>query len=412
MDTSRPPPLPPLPPAAFSPVSEGQREPLLDVLRGFAIFGILVVNIVGFKAPFLAISATGKPWHEGFFNEVTVAAIAVLAMGKFVALFALLFGLGMMMQRQRAAATARPFGNFFARRMLVLLPLGVAHGIFLWAGDILAIYAGIGLVGLLFVNCRARVLLIWSAALFAAFLLVMGLLMSLETPEEAVIWWREMGEWWVASYSQGSFGQILLARLAEWGLTVGLSAPFYLPYVFAFFLFGMALGRMEVLSRLVSWRPRLRVLAAIGIVAGLTLNAGYPLMLWRPDLVSPSVGYTAQLAGSALLSLSYAVLFYFLVSSGRCRGLLDRLAAVGRLALSNYLLQSIIANILFMSWGLGLYGRVEAPAGLLIVAAVFGLQLWLSPVWLRFFRIGPFEWLWRTLAYGKRPPLRRRREGF
>lgn len=404
---------PPPSPALFSPISEQQRHHLIDALRGFAIFGILLVNMGGFKAPMLAAAATGERWMEGSANAATLLVIEVLASGKFVSMFALLFGMGMVMQEQRASAAGRSFNRFFLRRMFVLLFLGVVHGVLLWAGDVLAIYAIFGFIGLLFLNCRAGTLFIWSLAVFGGALVMLMGLGSLAVFDDGSAdgWWRGMGDWWVQSYQTGTFGEIVLARSAEWGMTVGLGFFSFTPYVFALFLFGMALGKINFLARLDPFQPKLRLFVALALPAGLAASLLYA-GVFRGNISGGmgtlALGMGGYVAGMPLLALSYAVLFSFLVRSGLASFVVDRLAAVGRLALSNYILQSIVANVIFMSWGFGLYGKVDAPTGVAIVFGVFTGQILLSHLWLRHFVIGPFEWVWRAVSYGSAPQLRRR----
>jgi uncharacterized protein len=406
-----PPPLPA--PALFSPVSEQSRHRLVDALRGFAIFGILLVNMAGFKAPMLASAGTGERWLEGGANAATLLIIEVLASGKFVAMFALLFGMGMVMQERKARAAGRGFTAFFLRRMFVLLVLGAAHGVLLWAGDILAVYAVFGMIGLLFLRCRIKTLFVWSAFLFGSLLAMfmgLGALTAFEDGSGSV-WWINMGEWWVASYQAGSFGEIVLARSAEWALMWGVGFFTYFPYAFSLFLLGMALGKMDILAKLDGCQPKLRLFIALALPAGLAASLLYAAFIRGTIGSDPgafAIGMAGYLIGMGLLAFVYAASFSLFVQRGLAPAFIDRLAAVGRLALTNYLMHSIIANILFMSWGFALYGKVEAQTGVVIALTVFLFQLLLSPVWLRYFEIGPFEWAWRALSYGSAPRLRRR----
>lgn len=406
-----PPPLPP--PALFSPIAEDQRFPLIDALRGFAIFGIFLVNMTGFKSPVFSTAAAGTPLFEGRINATTLVAIEILASGKFIAMFAFLFGMGMVMQERRALAAGRKFVPFFLRRMLVLFLLGVAHGVLLWAGDVLAVYALFGLVGLLFLHCRAKTLLIWAAGMFA-FVLVMLMGLSAAAAFDdgsSAGWWSDRGAWWLETYQAGTFGEIVEARLVEWGMAWGFGLFSFIPYAFVLFLLGMALGEMDFPAKLDLWRPKLRLFAVIAFPTGLAASLLYATIYhWNlpVGIETMGLGMAGYVVGMALLALAYASAFALIVWSGRAPALVGRLAAVGRLALTNYLLQSVVANILFMSWGFGLYGKVDALTGVLIVIIVFILQLLLSPVWLCHFQIGPIEWIWRALSYGSLPALRRR----
>jgi uncharacterized protein len=410
---SQPPPLPSSIPMA--PLPENRRYDFPDVLRGFAVGGIFLVNIAGFKSPSMVTTAVGELMHGGFWNTAIEGAVWTLAMAKFMPLFAMLFGLGMALQYRRSLESGRPFTGFFVRRSLWLLLFGVLHAAFFWAGDVLAIYAVFGLMGLVLVARTPKVLLALAGGLFAIFLLVSTLLYSMpdggNTQDVYYGWLSDMGEWWLRAYRDGSFGEIVLARLAEWGLMNAFSLYSYIPQAFAFFIFGIYLGKAD-------WIRRVNARTTRGIVA-CALPAGVVLSVIQPIFLLTHVGpQTGPLMGAAmaafwigglLLSLSYAGVLFLMLASGGCRGMMTRLAATGRMALTNYLLQSIIASLLFTNYGLGWYGGVSAIQGVLIVAVIYGLQLYLSPVWLRYFEFGPFEWLWRALAYGKRPPFLRRR---
>lgn len=407
-----PPPLPQSKsaPAAFSPLAESQRHELLDVVRGFAIFGIFLVNMVGFKTPAIAMAATGELWHSGLANEWMIVVIEVFAAFKFVTMFSVVFGIGIALQYERSRTLERSFRGFFFRRMLVLLVLGIVHGVLLWAGDILAIYALCGIFALIFVGRRPGVLTGWAVGFYCLSLFSISALMLVHASlGDDAEWWRRMGEWWFEAYSRGSWGDILIARLAEWGIMWMSAVSYFISFVFALILVGMLLGSTGGLEKLDRWRPKLVLVVAAGIPCGILLNGlsvaeaiGLPI-----SLGTFAATQAAGFVGSTWLSFSYMICLYFLVTSGKARWFVARLAAVGRLALTNYLIQSVVANAIFMSWGAGLYGQVEAYTGVLIVIAVFGCQLFASSVWLRFFRIGPFEWLWRTLAYGKAPVFRR-----
>ncbi len=398
-------------PAVFSPLAESQRHELIDAVRGFAILGIFLVNMIGFKTPFIATSAIGGLWHSGLANQWTLVAIDVFAAHKFFPIFSLVFGIGMALQYRRSQAVERPFRGFFFRRMLVLLVLGVLHGVLLWAGDILAIYALCGIFGLIFIGRRPLVLAGWAVGFFLFSLLSIGGLIYMHAAlGDDTEWWLRMGEWWFEAYSKGSWDEILLARLAEWGMMWISAISYFVSFVFSFILLGMIIGSTGTLDRLDQWRPRLFFFAATGIPCGILLNG-----IWVAEAVGQPMtlgvyvlAYIASFVGSAWLSLSYLTCLYFLVTSRKVRWLVTRLTAVGRLALTHYLLQSIVANAIFMSWGFGMYGQVEAQVGVLIVLTVFAFQLLVSPWWLRHFAIGPFEWLWRTLAYGHAPPFRRK----
>jgi uncharacterized protein len=402
-----PPPLPASP--EWLPIAESRRDSVIDALRGLAILGIFLVNVLGFKAPLLAARS-----GNGISDQVGLMAIEILAAGKFITIFALLFGLGMTLQERRALAAGKPFARFFVRRMIVLLLFGVIHALLLWAGDVLATYAVFGLLGLCFIGCRPRTLLLWAAGLFVTALVSMsglGAIAGLAGGGDAT-WERDVFDFFENAYLHGSLGEIVSARAIEWGLMwlVGVFSVF--PYVFAVFLTGMALGKLGVIDKLDRWLPKL--VYALWLTLPVGLMGGVAYYLNRPEaevgLLRTAFGAAVYWATIPLLSVSYIIMVLDLFRSGRATKLMASLVAVGRLSLTNYLAQSLVANILFMGWGFGLYGKMNVFTGIIIVGAVFAAQSYLSVWWLRHFRTGPVEWLWRVLTYGKLPPLRRERD--
>lgn len=401
-----------VPPAPVPrPHATEQRIEFLDVLRGAAIFGIFLMNMRGFKSPSLVASATGRLWHDDFVNRAATAAVEWIALGKFLALFAFLFGLGVAMQVERAERAGRAIHTFLLRRMIVLLILGVVHGIFLWMGDILAPYALFGIVGLLFIYRRPTTILLWSVMIFGLSLIVATGFLAPSGPEWIEEAWRDgwwkWGQWWVEAYSQGTWIETVQARMVEWKILWAWTSFSELPRIFAIFLAGLGLGKLGLVRRVAAPQFRPAPVLVILLPAGLLLSAPYP---WREfagieEWMWPA--YFAFIAGGIMLSTSYGLLALLLVRRQALPWLRIRLAAVGRTALSNYILQSVAGNALFLSFGLGLYGEVRAPAGMLIVVAVFLLQLIGSHLWLQRFRAGPFEWLWRGLSYLRWQPLKK-----
>lgn len=401
-----PPPLP-----VFQPLPESGRQSLPDVWRGFALLGIFVVNMAGMKMPFEA-SSDLELLHAGPLDHIVHATVGVLFSGKFVTIFTLVFGLGMGLQKQRAEQAGREFGPFQRRRMLVLLVMGILHGILLWAGDILAVYALYGLVGMAILRVSPRRTLQWAVGgmalglVLAAGLGALGVLYA--DPSAGTDDGTQAA--WIAVYQQGSWQDIIRSRTVEW-LWYWFAGLFsVIPWLFCTFLTGLALAKTGFPSNLDLWYPGARRYVPICLVLGLAAACGH-FPVHHPSTggwLAGALGMTGYFASMPLLAFCYVMGLTALVQGGRMPRLTGYLAAAGRLSLSHYLLQSLLANVLFMGWGLGLYGKVGTAAGVLVAIAFYGLQLLVSPLWLRHFETGPAEWLWRTLAYGKRPRFRRR----
>ncbi|WP_407540635.1 DUF418 domain-containing protein [Deinococcus radiomollis] len=382
--------LPPASPAAELPPSvatlpaatpPAERWLLPDLLRGLAILGILCVNMQDF--------AGYDEWLQSGPDRVAQVFIDVFLNGKFISLFAMLFGAGMLTISQRAG------GWRLLRRLLWLLLLGSAHFVLLWHGDIISLYACLGLILLLPLLTRPPT---WLLSLS-------GVLLCL--------WWlalRVFEALFVAPGPRYSFVQNLptdtgwpdLVRLRLLDFTGDLygGATYNFQWLLGLLLLGMAAQQSGLLARPARFRPLLRGLLLSGLLLGLPLSAA---LAWLNTQGSESAGYwevPVRLLSGLLLGLGYAAGTGLLVAAGRV-GWLKVFAAPGRLALSSYLCQSLIMTTLCYPYGLNLYRHVGALPCLLLALTLGGLQLWLSRLWLRRYPQGPAEWLLRVLVYGR-----------
>ena len=401
---------------AAGPVEAGGRIASLDVLRGFALLGILVMNIQLFAMPAAAYQ------NPAAFGDLTGINLGVWAFAhvffsqKFLSLFSMLFGAGVCLFADRIEARGgRPAGWHY-RRMGWLLAFGLAHAYLLWAGDILVTYAICGCLVYLLRRCRPRTLLVAGLATLAAtslLLVAAGSALTLpEVPDEAI---SEIERGWtpdspaleaeVAAYRGGWREQQPVRAAEALGIHLGLLPFFAIWFCGGLMLIGMALYKWEVLGAARDDRFYRR-LASIGLLAGLPLVA---LGMWWNFAGgwawqrSMFFGTLFNSWGCIPVALGYLGLVMLAVRRGFLPGLQARLAAVGRMAFTNYLLQTVLCTTIFYGHGLGLFASVERYQQLLIVFAVWAFQLWLSPIWMRRFSYGPLEWLWRTLTYGRLP---------
>ncbi|MDI9546724.1 MAG: DUF418 domain-containing protein [Chloroflexota bacterium] len=412
------------PKAALSPTSESERIEVLDVLRGFALFGILLVNMIAFGQVMMA-AATLPLDYETALDHVAGWGIRWLAEGKFYSLFSLLFGMGFTLQMMRAEAKGRRFVPVYLRRSLVLLVIGVLHGILFWVGDILAIYAVLGVLLLLFRHMRPRNLLIWAVVILllpSLFMIGANLLLEFarQDPAAAAQIDAMFAESYAATaaeverasaiYATGSYAEITAQRAIEL-VEMWLTTLFILPSIFAMFLVGACIGKSGILADLEGHRTLLVRLCIWGLGLGLPLNAVYATLIESLVRTEPSwplvIAVITQAIGAPLLALGYMSGLALLWQRPAWRARLYRLAPLGRMALTNYLLQSLIATLIFYGYGLGLFGQVGIAAGVLITIAIYLVNYAVSHWWLGRYRFGPVEWLWRTLTYGRRQPMRR-----
>ncbi len=387
---------------------------VLDVLRGLALFGIIAANMRAFSAPLAAYFNLSLMWNDPW-NRNVQDVLGVFVLTKFITLFSFLFGIGFAIQMSRAKDKGVSPGKHYARRLLVLFLLGMAHGFLLWSGDILAPYALMGAILYLFRKRTQKTVLIWSVALFmwpfvpsALMLLAQMAGAPVQGPPQPD---AQQLQRIVQVFSQGTYAEIFSERLKELAfLWMGIVA-FY-PRFLGVFLFGLYCWRSGLIENLSAHAGLLRKLRLAGLAVGLPLSVTGVVMVRALDLVafSPSVpGFIAELAtglGTPFLSLFYASSVALLMFDEKWRKRLHGFAAVGRTALSNYLLQSILCTLLFYSWGFGLYGKAGPAWGLVPTFSIYFVQVLLSIWWVRRFRFGPVEWVWRTLTYARRQPMR------
>jgi len=384
------------PSTPMSPIKGSERIQILDILRGFAIFGILAVNIAGFASPaFLPgyVFPQDIPWYDSLAESL----VQFLAESKFYTIFSFLFGLGFSVQLARVEARGGDMRSFYPRRLWVLFFIGLLHTLFLWMGDILRLYALLGFALLTFRNSSKRTLTIWIGVLYV---LTFFLLIMLEGSGDTTIPRMDIIAMAREAYTSSSYLPVLIFQVFSGiasfiiiTLTQGTSA-------LALFLLGLLAGRSKLFERLSENQFLLKRIFWIALPIGLLGNAAYVLLdnVWLATLGvifgSPALS-AVYVSGIALLSLR---------ESGK--KILSPLGSVGRMALTNYVLQSLVCLILFSGFGTGLYEKVGGAGLLGITLLIYLAQIPLSGWWLRRFKFGPLEWIWRSLTYRKRQPMR------
>jgi len=404
-------------PTVLEPVRPTERVASLDVLRGFALLGILPVNI---QSMAMIQAAYLNPTAYGDLTGTNLAVwllTHLLADQKFMTLFSVLFGAGVLLVAERAAASGRPVFRLHLRRMFWLLVIGLMHAYLLWSGDILVGYAICGLLAFFLRRFSVRRLLVVGFFLIAvpsALYAFFGWSMAFWPPEaraEMLVLWQpgaEVVAQELEAFRNGWLGQLGLRaeHALQFQTFVFLIWSFW--RVTGLMLVGMALWKGGILAA-----GRSRRFYRLCTVAGFAV--GLPMVAWgiqRNFAAGWSLDYSMFMGwqynywGSLAVSLGYLGALMLLLQANRLVPLMGRLAAVGRMAFTNYLAQTVVVTFVFYGHGLGLFGSVDRTGQLLVVLAVWFLQLWLSPLWLRTFRYGPVEWLWRALTYGARPAMR------
>jgi uncharacterized protein len=401
-----------------SPVATTDRLETLDVLRGFALLGILAMNIRAMAGPLGSyMYPYGLFEYEGASRAAFLFTTTAFDL-KMMGLFSMLFGVSVLLYAAKGTSGIGPVRALWFRRMGWLLLIGLAHAYLVWNGDILVPYA---LCGLLLIWWVRRLSAAWLMALAAAILLVgAGLtavhglswdgLSEARRTEELAMWMPsplELQRQLAAMH--GGYTDIVRARAWD---TLMFQTLYFAVFFFwrcsGMMLLGMSLYKAGFLDGRRSAGTYAAV-AALCLPAGLGLAWVGATTLDRLAFSMPerALADLWNYAGAVLASVGYAAVLVLIVKRHRLPGLRRTLAAVGQMALTNYLLQSLITSVLFLGWGFGLAGTLDYAGQLLVVLAIWAAQLVLSPIWLARFRFGPAEWLWRSLTYRRPQPLRR-----
>jgi uncharacterized protein len=428
-------------PPFLAPVGSRERISSIDVLRGFALLGILLMNIVSFALPdaaywdpTIAGGATGANLKAWLVSEV-------LFQGKMRSIFSMLFGAGVVLLTARAEARGEGarIADIYYRRTLWLIAFGLLHAYFIWSGDILYGYGVAGLFLYPFRRRSARFLVLAGAVVLALLVpktildgreietlrsrarlaeavAATGKKLTVEEAEARRAWADKLKELKPPPSEvareiedhRGGYRRLFLRRMRE--VTSGQSIDFYRYGFFdvaGMMLLGMGLVKLGVFSAARSRRFYL-VMALAGYGVGVPINwyVARREILARFDPAAMAYGSSVYDLGRCAVALAHVGVVMLVCRAGLLRGLRARLAAVGQMALSNYLMHSLICTTLFYGYGFGLFARLQRIDLLYVVLPIWIVQLIASPIWLRRFRFGPMEWVWRSLTYLKPQPMR------
>jgi uncharacterized protein len=410
-------------PEPFAPITATQRLVNLDFVRGVALLGILLVNVAVMFGPIAALTEPSFLARQSPADRAASLLVLSLCQTKFVSLFSLLFGYGLFGQIEKAAARGRSPGWFTCRRLGVLALFGLVHGLAVWYGDILLLYACLGGWLLLARGARARSLLIVAGCLLAFTLFLRTGLEAINavgrdlvpaTPA-ATEPYRGLEAMWraglnpgspvwidaeIAAYRDGPWADAQLFRSVEW-LFNQLSCLFFLGWLaLGMFFLGAALYRARFFAP--EQRPlRLRVLR-ICLPLGLAVEGLAAVFFWGwppTNRWAWFAGGVIQQAGLFFLPLGYLA-GLALLADRLPAWLRNPVASAGRMSLTVYLLESVLATALAYHWGLGWFG-VGAATQVAIAVCIWLALVAFSHAWLCLFEQGPTEWLWRRLAYGR-----------
>ncbi len=401
-----------------APVAESQRIASLDVLRGFAVLGILAMNIGAFSMTSAAYFNPTAYGDLSGLNGWVWRLTYVLADLKFMAIFSMLFGAGIVLMTERVESRGQPARGLHYRRMAWLIVFGLLHAHLLWYGDILYWYGMCGLVIYLFRKLRPGWLITWGlVSLGITSLIMLGAGASMpQWPPEAVE--RTMAQLAppaevtareVATY-QGGWLEQMDHRVPK---SLEMQTSTFLAWaawrVSGLMLLGMGLFKLGLFSARRSRGTYWGLLAAAALLGIPTIVYGMQRIFatgWDPTYFF-FFGFQYNYWASILVSLGWVGVVMLVCLAPGLERLTRPFAAVGQMAFSNYILQTLICTTIFYGHGFGLFGQVDRVTQAGIVVAIWAFQLAVSPLWLRHFRFGPLEWLWRSLVYLQRQPFRR-----
>ena len=383
-----------------------KRYVVLDALRGFALAGIILANFPEFSLWTFADPASWSP-----LDRVVRALQYFFIDGKFYTLFSLLFGIGFSIQLDNADQRTRTF----YRRMSVLFLIGLLHLLFLWSGDILMLYAAMGMLLPLFHRLPARKVLVAAGIFFVLPVLSDAIFPHLADPLETA-YWRLCDRYGITEANFGTWlrdidGYGDMHRFLRMGAVERMwefvSSHRYFK-VLGLFLLGSLIGRHKIYADLTAHRKLLRKVLTAGLAIGLPVSLLYTwLSMEGGSMVLRDISYLLSVYP---MGLAYAAGFCLLFERRPESALWKKFAATGRMACTNYLGQSVFGILIFYGIGLGLGAGVDLLVTELIALGVFAFQIIFSGIWLKHFRFGPVEWVWRMITYGKRLPMRQGRD--
>ncbi|WP_255550329.1 DUF418 domain-containing protein [Sporosarcina sp. E16_3] len=383
----------------LTPTTLGNRIEALDMLRGFALLGIFIANMLVFHSPYMYMDP--YTWFSTPADMATFKWIDIFVEASFYPIFAMLFGYGLNMQYEKSIENKMPFAPVMARRMGVLLVFGLIHALLIWMGDILFTYALMGFIMIAFVRIPKK----WMLPL-ASFVYIVpsGIMYGITyflnkfDPNALMEGYADIHqiERSLEAYAYGSYGEIFSFRLSEW-LTYGLPASLLGVFVILpLIMIGAGLSKWKVIERAGELKVGIAIVTVVSLVAGIWMKAA-------PFIGSPSMdAITLQTQfGGPVLAIGYIGLLLLLYQLPLVRTLLRPISKAGRMSLTTYITQSIVGTLIFYAYGFGMYGKVDVATGVGIAVGVFIIQVLFAELWLSKFRMGPLEWLWRKGTYGK-----------
>lgn len=411
----------------YLPQKPKERIEVLDAIRGFALLGILMVNMPLMYEPISKIMLGGSGDNSNLSDIFSESFIKFFFEGKFFLIFSMLFGYGFFIFLQKTAESNSSVLSLYRRRLFILLLFGIAHIVLLWGGDVLFVYAIFGFLLLLFRKSGDKKIIRWAIFFILIPILILAvltfMLLFLNGFPEIKTWldaifkennlhYEELINRARSTYSTGTFGNIILMRLEEYADSFFTSLIFFCPTIMGMFLIGFLSARKGLFTDLANKAALFKKILFRSLAIGLLANTAFVITMYHSDPLSLDLyfllGTTMGLIGGITFSLCYISIITLLFIGGKANFLSKTLVPMGRMALTNYLMQSTICAFIFHSYGLEFYGKVAVWQGILLTILIYSIQVIFSRIWLRYFNFGPLEWLWRSLTYRKFQEIKRK----
>lgn len=384
----------------FKPTVLQERIQSLDILRGFSLLGIILVNIIGFYTPQPYIDLGS--WFTEASDVIWHQRLDIYVQSSFYPLFSMLFGYGLAMQFMKAEHTGVNFYVIGSRRLVTLLIFGLLHAFLLWWGDILITYAFCGVVLLFLLRLKPVFLAIAAVSLnllYHVFVLFVVGYIFLGSEEMGAISLDIVAvNDAITAYATGSWGDAFLQRVQD---VMYQNNPFMLMMslltILPYMLIGAAASKWHLVERAKEFKVWWIATGVVFLVIGLFIKSA-PFTWNRTYLLD----YLKVYIGGPMLSIGYIGIIVSLCFVPQLVKLLRPFARVGRMSITNYLMQSLILSLLFYNFGLGWYGKLDVLTGIVVAIVVFVVQIIFSEIWLSRFKQGPIEAFWRKCTYGKK----------
>lgn len=379
-------------------ISFNNRIISIDILRGFALLGIIMVNVLGFNASFFDFG--------GFYNNIPndfqknfYSIYISLTADKFIFLFSFLFGYGIFMQYRRFTEKGKRFTPFFTKRMIVLALFGLLHIIFLWAGDILFLYAIAGFIILLILKSQTKWQLLFALFFYSFIGIWLTIDVWLPLPNALSSTCNECLKEAKIIYSNGNYFECMKLRLLEYYSFRNINLFYYLPKIIGITTFGLIASKYNLHSQLIENKKKWNIILIIITIIGTISYFGYDKIVDFNSPFADAIFMTSYEFMSLFIASTYLLLIFIFASNNIMAKILKPMALMGKMSLTNYLMQSVILSIIFYGWGLGMFGSKEITSLVLISLGIFIFQIIINIIWFKFYNQGPLEKIWRKLSY-------------